>query len=170
MPNTYAQIYIQIVFAVEWRQSLITAEYRAEVQKYITGIVRNKNQKLIEINCMPDHLHMLIGMEPNIALPDLVREVKKSSTAFINTKRLVRGRFNWQEGFGAFSYQHSSLDAVIKYIRNQQTHHRESTFKEEYMKLLRGFDIGFDARYVFDFPYELRESSTNQTKHITPTG
>lgn len=168
--NTFTQIYIQVVFAVEWRQSLITADHKEEIQKYITGIVRNKKQKLIEINSMPDHLHMLIGMEPNIALSDLVREVKKSSTDFINSKRFVRGRFNWQEGFGAFSYSRSSLDAVVRYVRNQEEHHKKTTFKDEYLKLLRRFEVTFDIRYVFDFPDDLRESSTDQSKHITPTG
>lgn len=151
MANTFTQIYIQVVFAVAWRQSLIVPEHKEEIHKYITGIVRNKNQKLIEINSMPDHLHMLIGMEPDLALSDLVREVKKSSTGFINQKRLVRGHFNWQEGFGAFSYSRSSLDHVIAYIRNQETHHRKTSFRVEYMTMLRRFDVGFDARYVFDF-------------------
>lgn len=152
MANTFTQIYIQVVFAVEWRQSLIRPEHKEEIQKYITGIVRNKRQKLIEINSMPDHLHMLIGMEPDIALSDLVREVKKSSTGFINDKGLVKGRFNWQEGFGAFSYSRSSLDSVIRYIRNQEIHHRKTSFKSEYLTMLRKFDVAFDARYVFDFP------------------
>lgn len=152
MANTFTQIYVQVVFAVEWRQSLITPEHKEEIQKYITGIIRNKRQKLIEINSMPDHLHMLIGIQPDIALSDLVREIKKSSTAFINEKRMVRGGFKWQEGFGAFSYSRSGLDAVIRYIRNQEAHHRQASFKDEYMTLLRKFDIAFDARYVFDFP------------------
>lgn len=149
--NTFTQIYIQVVFAVEWRQSLIVPEHKEEIHRYITGIIRNKGQKLIEINSMPDHLHMLIGLLPDIALSNLIREIKKSSTGFINEKRLVRGRFNWQEGFGAFSYSRSSLDAVIRYIRNQEAHHRRTSFKDEYMTLLRKFDVAFDTRYVFDF-------------------
>jgi len=131
---------------------LITPDSKEEIQKYITGIIRNKGQKLIEINSMPGHLHMLIGMEPDSALSDLVREVKKSSTSFVNEKGLVRGRFSWQEGFGAFSYSRSSLDAVIRYIRNQEAHHRRTSFKNEYMTLLRKFDVVFDSKYVFDFP------------------
>jgi REP element-mobilizing transposase RayT len=140
-----------VIFAVEWRQSLIAPERKEEIQKYITGIIRNKSQKLIEINSMPDHLHMLIGMQPDIALSDLVREVKKSSSNFINERRLVKGKFNWQEGFGAFSYSRSSLDAVIRYIRNQEAHHRGTSFKKEYMTMLRKFDITFDERYLFEF-------------------
>jgi putative transposase len=168
--NTFTQIYIQAVFAVEWRQSLILPEHKEEIQKYITGILRNKNQKLIEIDSMPDHLHMLIGMEPDIALSDLVREVKKSSTRFINERRFVRGKFNWQEGFGAFSYSRSRLDAVIAYIRNQEKHHRKTSFRDEYITLLRKFDVAFDNRYVFDFPDDTGEDSTNRGKHITPAG
>ena len=156
MANTYTQIYIQVVFAVEWRQSLIDPDNKGEIHKYITGILRNKGQKLIEINSMPDHIHFLIGMQPDIALSDLVREVKKSSTKFIREQRLVRGRFQWQEGFGAFSYSRSSLDSVIRYIRNQEIHHRKATFETEYLTMLRKFDVAFEEKYVFDFRERLR--------------
>ncbi|MEK6299909.1 MAG: IS200/IS605 family transposase [Acidobacteriota bacterium] len=152
MANTFTQVYIQIVFAVEWRQSLIQPEHKEEIHKYITGIVRNKGQKLLEINTMPDHLHMLVGLKPDIAISDLAREVKKASTIFINERAFVRGRFNWQEGFGAFSYSHSHLDKVISYIRNQESHHRATSFKKEYMTLLRKFDVAFEPKYLFDFP------------------
>ena len=151
MANTYSQIYIQVVFAVEWRQSLIRNENREELHKYITGIVRNKGQKMIVINSRPDHVHMLLGMQPDLALSELVREVKKVSTMFINENRWVKGRFNWQEGFGAFSYSRSGLDAVVRYIQRQDEHHAKSSFKDEYLRLLRKFDVAFDARYVFDF-------------------
>jgi REP element-mobilizing transposase RayT len=154
MANTYTQIYIQVVFAVEWRQALIRPENKEELHKYITGIVRNKSQKMIAINSRPDHLHMLLGMQPDLALSDLVREVKKGSTNFINDNRWVKGRFNWQEGFGGFSYARSSLDAVIRYIQNQDRHHAKQSFREEYMRLLRKFDVAFDERYVFGFPDE----------------
>jgi len=113
MANTFTQIYIQVVFAVEWRQALIRPENKEGLHKYITGIVRNKGRKMIAINSRPDHLHMLVGMEPDIALSDLVREVKKSSTGFINANRWVKGRFNWQAGFGGFSYSRSSLLVVF---------------------------------------------------------
>src|SRR6476646_4435840 len=113
MANTFSQIYVQAVFAVALRQSLIKPDFKEELQKYITGIVQNKRQKLIEINCMPDHAHLLIGLKPAIALSDLIREVKSSSTEFINRRKLVRGKFSWQEGFGAFSYSQSHLDVVI---------------------------------------------------------
>ena len=151
MANTFSQIYIQVVFAVEVRQALIRPDIKDEIQKYITGIIRKEGQKLIEINCMPDHVHLLIGLKPNIALSDLIRDVKSDSSEFINRKRLIKGRFSWQQGFGAFSYSHSALDAVISYIRNQELHHATKSFKGEYLSLLRKFDIGYDARYLFKF-------------------
>ena len=151
MANTFSQIYIQTVFAVAVRQSLIRPDFKEELQKYITGIVRKKNQKLIAINCMPDHAHLLIGLKPSIALSDLIRDVKSDSTEFINRKRWIRGRFNWQEGFGAFSYSHSHLDPVIRYIHNQEKHHARKSFRSEYLTLLRKFDIAHDPKYVFEF-------------------
>ncbi|MFL6214996.1 MAG: IS200/IS605 family transposase [Blastocatellia bacterium] len=151
MANTFTQIYVQVVFAVTGRESLLRRENKEELHKYIAGIARNKGQKLIEINSMPDHVHILIGLKPDIALSDLVREIKAASSGFINEKRWLRGRFNWQEGYGAFSYSHSHLNAVAGYIRNQEKHHSASSFKDEYMALLRKFDIAFDERYVFQF-------------------
>ena len=151
MANTFSQIYIQTVFAVENRQSLITPAFKEDLRKYITGIVCNHGQKLIAINGMPDHLHILIGLKPAMALADLVREIKADSTNFINEQKLVRGRFNWQEGYGAFSYGHSQLDKIIHYIQGQKRHHQKQSFRDEYMTLLRKFDIAFDDRYVFKF-------------------
>jgi putative transposase len=151
MANTFSQIYIQTVFAVENRQSLITPNFKEDLYKYITGIVKNQRQKLIAINGMPDHVHILIGLKPAMALADLVREIKADSTNFINEQKLVRGRFNWQEGYGAFSYGHSQLDRIIRYIQNQERHHARRSFKDEYMSLLRKFDIAFDQKYVFKF-------------------
>ena len=150
MANTYTQIYIQIVFAVQGRQSLIPSVRNDELQKYITGIVTHQGQKLIAINNMADHMHLLIGLKPSIALSDLVRDIKASSSAFINGQRWVAGRFSWQEGFGAFSYGQSQLGAVIRYIENQQQHHRRHTFAGEYEKLLERFKVPHDQRYVFE--------------------
>lgn len=149
MANTYTQIYIHIVFAVEGRQNLIPSEHNNELQKYITGIVSGQNQKLIAINNMPDHMHLLVGLRPDIALSDLVRDVKAGSSKFIKEKRWVKGRFSWQEGFGAFSYSRSQLNAVIRYIQNQQRHHSRKTFREEYIELLEKFGIEYDRRYIF---------------------
>src|SRR5262249_46080979 len=128
MAHTFTQIYIQAVFAVSARQNLIKPEFKEELQKYITGIVRKQVQKMIEINAMPYHTHKLIGMKPNIALSDLMRDVKSASTDFIRRKKWISGRFNWQEGFGAFSYSRSHLDLVVRYIRNQEKHHAKRSF------------------------------------------
>ena len=151
MANTYTQIYIQVVFAVSARANLLLPEYKEEINRFITGIVSGQGQKLIAINGMPDHLHLLVGLRPDMALSALVREVKAGSSKFINQKRWFRGRFSWQEGFGAFSYAHSQLGAVVKYIRNQELHHSRTSFRDEYMTLLRKFDVAFDRKYVFDF-------------------
>ena len=149
MANTYTQIYVNVVFAVEGRQNLIRPEHNDELQKYITGIVSGQKQKLIAINNMPDHVHILIGLKPDIALSDLMRDIKAGSSKFINEKRWVVGRFEWQEGFGAFSYARSQLDAVIRYIQNQQKHHAQKSFQEEYMELLEKFAVNYDRRYIF---------------------
>lgn len=151
MPNTYFQIYIQIVFAVEGRQNLIPGKHREELHRYLTGIVTNRNQKMLSVFCMPDHGHLLIGLKPSIALSGLVRDIKTGSSNFINEKRWVRGHFNWQEGFGAFSYSRSHIDRVARYILNQEAHHKKQTFKNEYTGLLKRFDVDYDEKYLFDF-------------------
>ena len=151
MANTFSQIYIQTVFAVSSRMSLITPAFKEDLYKYITGIVTNQGQKLISINGMPDHVHILIGLRPAVALADLVQEIKADSTNFINRNKWVRGRFSWQEGYGAFSYGHSQLDTIIRYIQNQEKHHRRRSFRDEYLTLLRKFDIAFKEKYVFEF-------------------
>ena len=151
MANTYSQIYIQTVFAVDGRLSLIRPEIKEELYKYMTGIVRNSKQKLMAINGMSDHVHILIGLKPAMALADLVRDIKADSSDFINRKKWVRGRFSWQEGYGAFSYGHSQLDTVIRYIRNQEQHHRRRTFKDEYLTWLKKFEVPFEEKFVFKF-------------------
>lgn len=133
------------------RQSLIQPAFKEELYKYITGIVTKRGCKLISINGMPDHAHILIGLKPAIALADLVRDIKADSSTFVNKQRLVHGRFSWQEGYGAFSYGHSQLDTIIRYIQNQEQHHTRSSFKREYLTLLRKFDIAFEEKYVFEF-------------------
>ena len=131
------------------RQNLIAPEHNDELQKYITGIVTAQKHKLIAINNMPDHLHLLVGLRPDVALSDLVRDVKAGSSKFINEKRWVAGRFSWQEGFGAFSYSRSQLGTVIRYIENQQQHHAKKSFREEYVGLLERFGVDFDRKYIF---------------------
>jgi putative transposase len=149
MANTYTQIYIQIVFAVEGRQNLIPPKHNDELQKYITGIVSGQKQKLLAINNMPDHVHLLIGLDADLSVSELVRDIKASSLRFVNQKTWVGGRFSWQEGFGAFSYSRSQIDAVIRYIQNQQRHHARQTFREEYMEFLRKFQVDHNERYIF---------------------
>lgn len=151
MANTYSQIYIQIVFAVKGRQNLITKENREELHKFITGIVSNREQKLLAIFAMPDHVHILIGMKPNISISDLVRDIKAGSSKFINESKWINGKFNWQEGYGAFSYSKSHLDNVIKYILKQEEHHKKQTFKEEYYSFLEKFEIEYDEKYLFEW-------------------
>lgn len=151
MANTYSQIYIQIVFAVDGRLSLIRSEFKEELYKYIAGIIRNQRQKLIAINGMSDHVHILTGLRPAMALADLVRDIKADSSNFINKKRWVQGRFSWQEGYGAFSYGHSQLDTIIRYIQNQEQHHRRRTFKDEYLAWLKKFEVAFEEKYIFKF-------------------
>ncbi len=149
MANTYTQIYLHVVFAVEGRQNLIEPEHNDELQKYITGVVSAQRHKLLAINNMPDHLHLLLGLRADAALSDLVRDIKANSSRFISGKRWVRGRFSWQEGFGAFSYSRSQLGTVIRYIENQQKHHASKSFGAEYVELLEKFGVEFDPRYVF---------------------
>jgi REP element-mobilizing transposase RayT len=149
--GTFSQIYIQTVFAVKGRASLIHATWEEELYKYITGIIQNKGQKLICINGMPDHIHILIGLKPSCRLSDLVREIKKSSNNFIKEKKFVKYKFEWQEGYGAFSYSHSALDHVIGYIKNQKEHHRQKTFKEEYKDFLMKFKIEHKDEFLFEW-------------------
>jgi putative transposase len=151
MPGTFTQIYIHIVFAVKGRNSLINPSWEEELYKYISGIVRNKDQKMIAINGMPDHIHILIGMRPSCCLSDLVREIKKSSNEFIKEKKFTMFKFQWQEGFGAFSCSDSALDAVVGYINNQKTHHRKQLFKDEYTDFLNRYKIEFKDEYLFEW-------------------
>jgi putative transposase len=130
MPNTFSQIHIHIVFAVKGRNALIEPRWEERLYKYITGIVQNKGQKMLAINGMPDHIHIFIGMKANCRLSDLVREIKKSSNAFINENRWTAGRFYWQEGFGAFSHNHAQIDQVVKYVLRQKEHHKKKRSKK----------------------------------------
>jgi putative transposase len=150
MADTYTQIYMHVVFAVKGRANLISASHKEELHRYITGIVTNKEQKLIAINGMPDHVHILLGLKPTIALSDLVRDIKANSSRFINEKHWVGGRFEWQHGFGAFSCGHSQLDTVVQYIKNQEGHHKKATFREEYIEFLNRYAIDFKPEYLFE--------------------
>jgi len=138
-----------VVMALKGRYSLISQTWEEELYKYITGIITNKGQKLIAINGMPDHIHILIGMKPSCCLSDLVREIKKSSNTFIKEKKFTQSKFEWQEGYGAFSYSHSALNNVIAYIQDQKEHHRNKSFKEEYIDFLKKFEVEYNETYIF---------------------
>ena len=151
MAATYSQIYIQIVFAVQGRRSLIQPEWEEHLYRYITGIITNKGQKLLAINGIPDHIHILIGMKPSCSLSDLVREIKRSSNEFIRLNGFCPEHFNWQEGFGAFSTSDSHLDRVIKYIHRQKSHHKVRSFKDEYIEQLKAYHVSYSNEYLFDW-------------------
>jgi putative transposase len=151
MPNTYSQIYIQIVFAVKGRQNFIKGSFRDEIQKYMSGIVTNKKQKLYAIYCMPDHTHLLASIKPDICISDLVRDVKANTTSFIKEKKILNKVFSWQEGFGAFSYSKSQSKQVVNYILNQAMHHEKRSFEEEYLEFLRRYKVGYDEKYLLEF-------------------
>lgn len=151
MSDTYSQLYIQLVFAVKYRESLISESFRDELEKYTCGIIRNKTCKPIAIYCMPDHAHILIGLNPALAISDLVRDIKTRSSLWINEKQFVSHSFKWQEGFGAFSHSRSSLDNVVQYILNQPAHHAKQSFKNEYLELLTKFEIEYKNEYLFEW-------------------
>jgi putative transposase len=152
MANTYTQIHIQCIMAVKYRNSLIQPHWKDQLQKYITGVVQNYGHKMLAINNMPDHLHMFIGFRPNQSLSDLMRIVKSESTKWINDKQFTSAVFNWQEGYGAFSYSRSQVKKVVEYVVNQEEHHRKKTFLEEYQLFLEQFEVEFEERFIFKLP------------------
>ena len=149
MANTYTQIHIQAVFSVQNRQCIISDSWKNELYKYITGIIKNNKHKPLAINGMPDHIHILFGLRPAQSISDLLQDIKGSSSKWINEKKFVKRKFSWQEGYGAFSYRKSDIPQIINYIRNQQEHHRRKSFTEEYLELLKEFNIDYDERYIF---------------------
>jgi putative transposase len=151
MANTYTQIYLQLVFSPSGRQNIIPVKHKEELQMYTTGIVQKRNHKMLAINFMPDHVHIFIGYKPSQSLPDLLRDIKSNTSKFINDKKWLPCRFNWQEGYGAFSYGQSQINNVIQYINTQEIHHKKATFKEEYLKLLEKFEIEYNDEYIFNW-------------------
>jgi putative transposase len=152
MANTYTQIHLQFVFAVKHRNALIDASFKDELYKYITGIITANNHKLLIINGMSDHIHIFVGMRPTQSVSDLLRDIKANSSKWINEKKFLKVKFEWQEGFGAFSYSKSHVQNVINYIQNQEEHHKKQTFREEYLEFLRLFEIEYDEKYIFYDP------------------
>ena len=151
MPNTYTQLLIQLVFAVKERENFIHESFRERLEKQMCGTAQNKGHKPLAIYCMPDHLHFLIGLNPDHPISNLVKEIKNSSSNFIKETVLNGNRFYWQEGYGAFSYARSQLDLVVKYILNQPEHHKKQKFKHEYIQFLEKFDVNYDPKYLFEF-------------------
>ena len=151
MAGTFSQIYIQIVFAVKGRQNLIDRSFKEDLNKYITGIIKGKNQKPIILNGMSDHIHAFVGLRPSLSISDLARDIKNNSSNYINENGFTNKKFSWQEGFGAFSYSHSHIQNVYNYILNQEEHHRKRSFKEEYIELLKNFEIDHDEKYLFEW-------------------
>ena len=150
MANTFTQIYVHFVFSVKNRETLLNDNFRDELHKYITGIVKNRKCKLLSINSVDDHMHILIALHPEKSVSTLVKEIKSVSSKFINENKFMKGKFQWQEGYGAFSYSNSQVGTVKNYINKQKEHHRKKSFKEEYVEFLQKFDIDFDPKYVFD--------------------
>lgn len=154
MAGTYSQIYIQYVFAVKGRENLLQKPWREEIFKYMSGIIKGKNQKPIIVNGVANHVHVFVGLKPVMRISDLVRDIKNNSSNFINEQKYVKGLFQWQEGYGVFSYAHSQIDDVYQYILNQEAHHRKKTFKEEYLEFLQKYKIEYDEGYLFDWVEE----------------
>lgn len=149
MPNTYTQIHIHAIFAVQDRYCMIKERWKNELYKYITGIIQQQNHKLIIINGTEDHIHVLFGMRPVQSLSELMQDIKGSSSKWINEKKFIPAKFSWQEGFGAFSYSKSQLQTVINYIANQEEKHKKLSFRNEYIEFLKQFEIDYDERYIF---------------------
>ena len=152
MANTYTQIHLHLVFAVKYRDGLIRTAWKDELYQYITGIIQNNKHKLLIINGMPDHLHILIGFRPHQSLSELLKAIKQMSSLWINDRKLTVGKFAWQEGYGAFSYSHSQLPEVIEYIAKQEEHHQKYSFAKEYKRFLELFGIDFQEGFVFKEP------------------
>jgi putative transposase len=151
MAGTFSQLYIHYVFAVKGRESLLRTPWRDDVLKYIVGIIKAKNQKPIIVNGVSDHVHVFVGIRPSMNISDLVRDLKNNSSNFINERKFVRGRFSWQEGYGVFSYSHSQVDSVYRYIAHQEEHHQKKSFREEYIDMLQQFGIEAEDRFLFEW-------------------
>ena len=149
MPNSYTQIHIQFVFAVKCRSAVINIAWKQELHKYITCLFKDNNHKVLQINSMPDHVHILVGVGPHQSISTLIQHVKTQSSKWINFKGFCSGTFAWQNGYGAFSYAKSQVEQVIRYIQNQEAHHKKETFLNEYKKFLTAFDIIWEEQYVF---------------------
>lgn len=152
MANTYTQIHLQFIFAPKFRASLIHPDWENDLYKYITGTVQNNKHKMLGINGMPDHIHMFVGFHTTQSISDFMQDVKAGSSRWVNEKKLTKSRFEWQSGYGAFSYSKSQVPDVIAYIQNQKQHHKKKTFLEEYKLFLEKFEVEYDVQYIFKEP------------------
>ena len=134
MPNTYFKLHIQLVFAVKYRAALIRKEWKEDLHKYITGIFQNNDHKMLQINSMPDHIHIFLGLRPHQSISSIVQNVKTESSKWIKAQKFCKQSFGWQDGFGAFSYLKSHVPDVIRYIQNQEIHHQKETFLDDIEK------------------------------------
>ncbi len=150
MANTYTQIFLHIIYVVKGRQNLIPSNKKEELFKYTAGIIKQKGHKVYIINGMSDHVHILLGYNPNESLSDLIKEIKRCTSIFINNNKWLRGRFEWQTGYGAFSYSKSQVDKIYNYIQNQENHHKKRSFREEYIEILKKFSVNYDDKYIFE--------------------
>ena len=151
MANTYTQSYFHLVFAVKNREALIKNEWKSELEKYMTGIVQNHQHKMLAVFCMHDHVRILIGYNVNHLIPDLIEEIKTSTNFWIKSQGFTKFKFEWQKGYGAFTHSHSQIDAVVKYILNQEKHHKKKSFREEYLEMLEKNDVAYNKDYLFDY-------------------
>lgn len=151
MANTYTQLNIQAVFVVSRRENLLSDQLRPELFKYIAGILRNRNQFPLAVNGYKDHIHIFFELHPTSSVSEILQIVKSNSSKWINENSFIKGKFNWQVGYGAFTYSHSQRNNVIQYIMNQEKHHMKKSFKVEYLALLKKFEIDFNKTFVFDF-------------------
>ena len=149
--GTFTQLYVHLIFAVKYRESMLLKSFRNEVFSYMSGIITNRNNKAIIVNGVSDHVHILLGLNPNDKISDIVASLKRESSSFINQKRFLNNKFHWQDGYGAFSYGKSQLQKVYNYILNQESHHSKVTFRDEYLQFLKKYEIKFDNEFLFDF-------------------
>ncbi len=150
MANTYHQIYLQFIFAVKYRKAVIHKTWKQELQSVIGNLINETGCKTIIVNGVEDHIHCFLGLKPVVSIPELMKSVKAKSSKYINDHHLTSIRFEWQEGYGVFSYSHSQVDSVLKYIANQEEHHKKQIFREEYLEILNKFEVSYDEKYIFE--------------------
>ena len=155
-PGAFTQMYVQLVFAVRYRENILYKSIRPRIFEYMSGIIRSQKHKSIIVNGTSDHVHILFGLNPSVTVSDTVHDIKRGSSLFINNNKLVPGRFSWQEGYGGFTYSRSQIENVYRYIENQETHHAKITFRKEYVNLLEENEIDYDSAYLFEFYDDMR--------------